>query len=216
MSQKDNLLVFAQTVAADIKTLITGAAAQTYSTYQINASGRVYLYDDARWVTNADDNYGVAYYQWAESGTTSANPVLEWEHKGDFVRQGTLLHSLDIYGRVLDATTIADLEIAVYYTNNNGKWDATSGTGLDADGEDTHTELWRGFWIAGGTGVPAKAIPINDEQHIKIPLGDFNVPADGDVRIYFRPINVDPRPNTSTDYAQMVTSYLFSIADKIY
>lgn len=216
MSQKDKLLAFAQTLGADVKSLFASVAAQTTSTTQINASGRLYLYNDARWVTNSDDNYGVSYYQWVESGGTGVDPDMEWEHKGDYVRAGTVLHDLTIFGRILDAVTISDLEIAVVYTDSNGRWTATSGTGLDNDNEDTHTTLWRGFWLAGGTGASAKTIPVTDETRIVIPLGDFVVPTDGDLRIYFKPVNVDPRPNTSTDYAQLSTSYLLSIPDRIY
>jgi len=201
-------------IAADVKTLLAGAAAPTRSTFQINNSGRVYLYNDTRWVTNSDDNYGPAYYQWVESGGTNADPAMEWEHKGDFVRAGTTLHELAIFGRILNIATISDLEILVVYTDAQGKLEATTGTGLDNDGEDVHTTLWRGFWKAGGVGVSAKTIPINDETKIIMPLGDFVVPNDGDVRIYFKPVNVDPRPNTTTDYAQLSTSYVFSIEDR--
>jgi len=184
---------------------IPGAAR---STMQLNSSGRVYCYNDARWVTNADDNYGVNYYQWAESGGTGINPIQEWEHKGDYIRQGTALHELSMFGRILDANTVADMEILVSFTDPNGRWD---GVGLDGDGEDTHITLYRGFWKAGGSGTPAFTHPVNDNTRQKFSLGNFIAPVDGDLRIYFKPVNVTPRPNTSTDYAQFSTSFLISV-----
>lgn len=184
-----------------------------YNTGEIRNSGRLYCYNDARWVTNADDNYGTNYYQFVESGGTGVDPIQEWEHKGDYVRAGTVLHELAIFGRLLDAATLADLEILVSYRNPEGRWDTL---GLDNDGEDTHVELWRGFWKAGGTGVPAITTPVNDDIRRAIPLGDYVVPQDGDIRIYFKPVNVDPRPDTTTDYVQIAYNYLYSIPKKVF
>ena len=174
----------------------------------IQGGGRVYCYNDARWVTNSDDNYGTNYYQWAESGGTGDDPIQEFEHRGEYVRAGVILHELAIYGRLLDINTVVDMELFISYTNPNGRWD---GPGVDSDGEDIHTTLWRGFWKAGGVGVPAINHNLNDDTRRKIPLGNFIAPADGNVRIYFKPVNATPRPNTSTDYAQFSTSILLSI-----
>jgi len=185
-----------------------------YSTIEKDGSGRVYLYSDARWVTNADDNYGTTYYQFAESAGTGSDPIMEWEHKGHYVRAGTILHELAIVGRILDAVTVADVEIIAVYTDPLGKWQDV-GTGLDADGEDAHTILYRGFWKAGDIGGPAAfSGVVNDERERVLSLGDFVVPNNGDVRIYFKPVNVDPRPNTSTDYFQIFYSWSLSTLSK--
>lgn len=179
------------------------------STFQINKSGRMYCYSDARWVTNSDDNYGATYYQWQESGGTGADPIQEVEHKGEFVRAGTIVKEFSMFGRGLDVNTVSDIEVMITYTNPNGRWD---GIGLDSDGEDSHTTLHRSFWLAGGSGNPDWSnVPINDHLRRTFNCGDFVVPADGDLRIYLKPVNVDPRPNTTTDYAQFSNSWLLQI-----
>jgi len=185
-----------------------GVSAFKYSTNVINGSGRVYCYNDARWVTNADDNFGTTYYQFLESGGTASEPIREWEHRGDYVRAGTVLHELDIFGRITDVNTVTDMEISISYRSGLNRWDSI---GLDNDSEDGHAQLWRGFWKAGGPGVTANTGPVNDYIRRSFPLGDYVAPADGDIRIYFKPVNVDPRPNTATDYMLISYSWLMSI-----
>jgi len=179
--------------------------------FSINNSGRVYLYgSDDRWVTNSDDVYGPNYYQMAESGLTGVDPVQEWEHMGDYVREGTVIHDLAMLGRITDTATIADLEILLSFTAPNpvSRWDTT---GLDNDGEDIHTTLWRGFWKAGGTGVAAFTHPVNDHHRRTFPV-NFTTPTDGQLRIYYKPHSVDPRPNTTNDYFYHTYSWLLSYA----
>lgn len=181
---------------------------QTHFPSIINKSGRMYCYNDERWITNSDDNYGTTYYQFAESGGIGEDPDMEWEHKGEYVRQGTILHEIAMVARLTDIASIEDIEVIVAYTNPLGRW---TGVGLDNDNEDEHTVLYRGFLGAGGGLLPPVTTPLNDERLRVIPLGDFVVPANGDVRLYMRPKNVLVRPNTSTDYVQMMFSWAFSV-----
>jgi len=182
---------------------------------QMAFAGRLYCYNDARWIAAAcDDNYGPGYYQWNEGAAAGADPVQEWEHKGFYIRSGTTIHELAIFARILDINTIADLEILISFTDPNGRWDSV---GVDNDAEDNHTTLYRGFWKAGGSGVLPVNTPLNDEIRRSLPCspnndgsGPFTAPVDGQLRLYIRPVNVDPRPNTTTDFVQMSCSYLLS------
>ena len=68
------------------------------SKYVLEDTGRVYLYNDERWVTPYDDLYGWAYYQNAENSGTNVDPIEEWEHTGRYIRQGTVCHELALIG----------------------------------------------------------------------------------------------------------------------
>lgn len=166
---------------------------------EIEQSGRIYCYDDERWVTSGDDNYGANFYQWQESGGTGNDPIQEWEHRGHIIREGTTIDNVILLCRILDINTIADMEILISFTDPQGRW---YGAGIDNDAEDTHTELYRGFWRAGGGGQDPRTVTLNDRYARIIDLGQFVAPADGELRFYFKPVNMDPRPNTTTDYCQ--------------
>lgn len=166
-------------------------------------SGRVYLYGaDDRWITGYDDVYGAAYYQNAESGGTGVEPLIEWEHQGHMINAGDTVENLRLRGRITDANTIEDLQIYVVYTRPDTP-NRSLVTGLDNDGEDVHTILWRGNWISGvatvGDDVPALTGARNDQYIREIPI-DFTAPEFGDLKIYFKPQSFDPRPNTTNDY----------------
>jgi len=185
---------------------------------QLPIGGRVYCYNDARWVAAAaDDNYAFGYYQWNEASGFGADPTQEWEHKGYFIRAGTVVSELSLFGRILDAATIADMEVFISFTDPQGRWD---GIGVDNDSEDAHTLLYRGHWLAGGSGVPVWTNPVNDDVRRDFPLspnndgtGPFVAPVDGNLRVYLRPVNVDPRPNTTTDYAQLSGTWMISLSE---
>lgn len=182
---------------------------------QMPIAGRLYCYENARWIASAcDDNYGPAYYQWTENAGTGADPLEEWEHKGFFIREGTVCKELSLFGRGLDINSVADLEIFISFVDSNGRWDTV---GIDSDGEDNHTLLYRGLWLGDG----AQTASINDDIRRNFALspnndgtGDFVAPADGNLRLYMRPINIDPRPDTANDYAQLSGSWLISYNDE--
>lgn len=169
-------------------------------------SGRLYFYAaDDRWVTPYDDNYGAGYYQNNESGGTGADPIIEWEHIGHEVTKGDILEDVRLKMRNLDQASVEDNEIYIVFTEPDTP-DRLDLTGLDADGEDNHVLLWRGNWYEGGTNAPAFTGARNDKYRRTIPI-KYTFPSDGDLRIYFKPISVDPRPNTANDYMQQSHSW---------
>lgn len=177
-----------------------GNRMKSASRYTVGHSGRVYLYAaDDRWVTPYDDLYGPAYYQNAENGGTGTTPIIEWEHSGEMVKKGQIIHQLMLRGRVTDANAISDVELYAVYTRPDTEARLFN-TGLDNDGEDIHTVLYQGLWRAGGGDESAHSGGvINDKYRRHIDL-NFTVPEHGDLRLYFKPISVDPRPDTSNDY----------------
>ena len=51
----------------------------------ITQFGRFQAYTNNRWVTSADDNYGVNTQTWNEQAGTGADPLVEWEHVGELL-----------------------------------------------------------------------------------------------------------------------------------
>lgn len=164
----------------------------------IHNSGRVYCYTDNRWVTDSDDNYGVNYYQFAESAGTGVDPIIEWEHKGILLPAGTRLGKMMFVG---NSTTleVTDLEIMVVFRqpDNISRW----GSGIDADGEMVNTTIYRNF-----LKTPNKSIAFtgNTNDHLKRDLFlDYTLPADGFVSIYFKPVGAI----TSNRYYRIAYTY---------
>lgn len=177
--------------------------------YAYYASGRAYMYNDNRWTTPHDDIYGQMYYQNAESGSSTPDPVQEWEHMGLLFEQGQTVHGLNIYGRITDATNLSDMELMVTFTSDiDGNWDSI---GIDNDSEDEHTTLFRDFWINPQQGIyPAATTDINDQYLRKIPL-NFTAPRDGQLRIYFKPVEV-VAGDTNNDYFYHSRKWILSEA----
>lgn len=159
MSLEARLAAFAQRVAQQFNNLPSGGAPSL-----IANTGRFYLYTDFRWVTDSDDNYGPGYYQFAESGGTGADPVLEWEWSGFQVPAGRTVKSFCLTARA-NNTQVTDVEIGLYARRPTDP--AARSSGFDADGEMTNDELWRGFWTQT---IPNYSGAINDRHSMIIPL----------------------------------------------
>lgn len=162
-------------------------------------SGRFYGYTDNRWVTESDDNYGVGYYQWNESGTTAAEPVVENEHMGMYMPAGTVLRKLNWMSRS-NNNTITDFEIRIYHRKPNPvtRWE----TGIDSDAEMTNTLLYSGNWSDFTVSVNS-----NDTSRIIIDFGDIEFADAGMLSIYVKPIGT----LTATRYLRTNLAWEFLI-----
>ena len=177
--------------------------------YVLEDTGRVYLYNDERWITPYDDIYGWGYYQNAENSGTSVDPLQEWEHMGRYVRAGTICHNLTIIGRITDANNQIDMEIYAGFRAPNpiSRWDIT---GFDNDSEHTFTQLFRDKWITP-TNLPLKyplaTGAVNDQYRRSVDLDGFVAPSDGWLMAYFKPIS-NPAGDTANDYFYSVRNWL--------
>lgn len=181
------------------------------STYVLEDSGRVYLYNNERWVTPYDDQYGFGYYQNAESAGTGPDPLEEWEHMGRYVRAGTIVHELSIIGRINDATNQQDLRIWVGFRAPNpiSRWDET---GFDGDSEDVSTEMFNDLWLnpeESPLPYPTATGAVNDQYRRTISFDPFICPTDGYLMLYFKAIS-NPTGDTETDYFFSVRNWLLS------
>lgn len=158
-------------------------------------SGRWYCYTDNRWITNSDDNYGPAYYQFNESGGTGADPLIEWEHQGDMLPADTVIKSIILSCRTT-SVNITDFEFVLVRTVPEA---GRAESGVDADAEDVHTEVYRNFWwnntdpdqptFTGDTNdIHIREIPIN------VTLAELNK-----VGMYIKPVGTI----TATSYVLM-------------
>lgn len=165
----------------------------------IHNSGRVYCYSDKRWVTDSDDNYGVNYYQFQESGTTSANPIIEWEHKGVLLNQGAVIRTIDIAGHS-NSPEIEDMEIliAFRYPTNVSSWN----TGFSTDATMTNVIIHRDFFYNAVSSVPVFTGNSALLRKRKIFL-NYKAVADGFLSVYFKPVGI----NTVTRYWRCAYTY---------
>jgi len=165
----------------------------------IPASGRFYCYADLRWVTNSDDNYGITYYQHAESGLTGADPVYEWEHQGMQLPKGVHIKNLLFAGRT-NNNQIADLEIVVVERSQINP--NASESGWDNDNEMVNTVIYRDTWRnAVGTFTGA----MNDRHRATIPI-NHTMSANSEISIYIKP------QGTLTATRYFLASYTWELA----
>lgn len=173
----------------------------------ISVTGRMYCYADLRWVTDSDDNYGTAYYQFSESGGTGLDPIVEFEHRGHLVPKGTKLHQLKFEGRSNNAL-LTDVEImcVVKHPDPITRWE----TGYDNDGEDAATTftVLREFFY-GPTGSPVLSGPSNDRHMRTFDLGGYEVPEDANLSLYMKPVGA----LVSTRYLPLGYTYTIEVPD---
>lgn len=179
---------------------ITGDDVNTSSsTSLIATSGRFYLYTDLRWVTDSDDNYGAAYYQFNESGGTGLDPITEWEHMGFFIPKGKTVKKLHFTCRA-NNTEVTDFEIHAVLRRPDPitRWE----TGMDNDAEDVDTLLLRDLFVAGSPITLGGNM--GDRRRRTF---DINTEATEDsyLSIYIKPIGV----LSATRY--LMTSYTWEI-----
>lgn len=188
-------------MSATDKALVNQAVTNETSTSDIGGlttyhnSGRAYCYADDRWVVDGDDNYGIGYYQFAESGLAGVNPVYEWEHQGHLVNKGDTLKRFSLSGRCT-STLVTDMQICVVFRTPTLESRFTSG--YDNDGEMTNIEVYRDFFFNPLNNIvsgPAATGNTNDIHRRDISL-DFEFPANGFLTIYYKPVNT----STSSTY----------------
>lgn len=163
-----------------------------YDLFVYHNAGRLYCYGDDRWITPGDDNYGVTYYQWIESGGTNEDPIMEWEHQGHLVRAGDVLTAFQFRGRSSN-TSVSEIEMVLAYRRPNKDGD------VDNDSEMENTIIYRDNWFASTkgeiiTGNSNDTTGRSTEQ-------TFVVPEDGWITPYFGPTN------TSSATRYMLMSY---------
>ncbi len=127
---------------------LTGTVAHPINNrHQIQNSGRMQCYTNNRWITDSDDNYGPSRDVWNENCGAGNNPLIEWEHMGHMLLPGTTIRSFTLAGKS-NSNQVDDIEvIGVTRTPNPvTRWQ----TGMDNDGEDTVTDLFRGLWRTDG------------------------------------------------------------------
>ena len=109
--------------------------------------GRYYLYSADRWITDADDNYGVYHLNHAELAGSGDEPTYEWEHMGDYFRAGTQIKSFSLVGRA-NATDVKDLEIRLVakYPTDPEAWK----TGFNADTQVSVQTIYSGLYSEMG------------------------------------------------------------------
>jgi len=112
-------------------------------------TGRYYLYNAGRWVTDCDDNYSTAYVIFNEQAGSASEPVYEWEHMGEDYRSGTKIVDFTFTGRC-NASDITDFEIRLVakYPNDPKDWD----TGFNSDSQVSVQTLFSGKY--SDMGVP--------------------------------------------------------------
>lgn len=163
------------------------------------------------WYTSSDDYYGTSDESATETAGTGVDPIYEWENMGQFIREGTIIHGFDIFGRMATNSYGDDMEYILAYVKPVDAAAWLGGTGVDNDSEIIVTELYRGFWLVGGSGQAASPSNLNDQILRKIPLS-FTAPNDGQLRVYVKELSKDPRGSTSTTYFYQNISWLLSYA----
>ena len=177
----------------------------------INRHNRFYLYNaDERWVTSSDDNYGTSWFQANESCGTGVDPLIEWEHQGEYLRKGTVIKNLHVAGRVNAINNISAIELYAFFRRPNPATRWT--TGMDADAEDVVVDLWRGDWMSDPRGEGPHTGALNDFHRRKMDIG-YICPEDGYFSICVKPTKTGTV--TTTRYFLSQSSLLLDIGGAV-
>ena len=174
--------------------------------YRPQNSMRMYLYPDGRWISNADDNYGLNTENASESAGTGVNPLSEWENRGRFLEQGDTLVRYNLSARINDIKNSPEAEIRLgfRYADDN-RWDTL---GIDNDGEMDNDVLYQGLWravdpLTDTHGQQPFTHPINDIHRRKYQF-DYVAPEDGYLVLFVRPLRLAASAGNDYFYADEV------------
>ncbi len=159
---------------------------------------RVYHYTDARWISLADDNYGIGYMQATENAGTQNDPIFEWENRGWLYRSGEKLASIDMMCRPTNNTEVADWEVIIAALTLNDP-NRLYGSGVNADSQRTATVLSRFLFMASSEGGTGPYVTQPNRQYARRIDVDWVAPSDwSQIRIFGRPVRTG---TASTRYA---------------
>ena len=190
-------------IGAGAEYQVNGVKLTTGNLISAQESGRLYCYTDNRWVTSGDEDVGTNYYLWQESGGTGADPIQEWEHQGILVNAGSTYRRFTI-SLSSNSTQVTDIEILISYRKPNAN-NTYAGGDVDADAEMENTTIYRDNFYNPSSGVAYNSSSLTMNRRT-IDL-DFDMPDDGWVTVYFRPIG----SITNTRFVYTTMSHLIDI-----
>ena len=120
----------------------------------IHGSGRFQLLDNLAWVGTLHATYGPNLHTFTQGGSTGADPNVQWEMIGDFVKAGTVISRLNFIARA-NSLEVTDFELYVMLLTPTPttRWSS----GYAADSQIVVTDLFRDVWTnavenySGGT-----------------------------------------------------------------
>jgi hypothetical protein len=157
---------------------------------RVDVGGRFYCYTDNRWVTH-NSAYGAQTENVFDNGGTGTEPAVSWENMSALVSQNSCLKTLEVALRS-SSTETTGYDLRVYF--QTGPW----GAGWTSDGGVTRTLV----------GSVDNATAANGFNRVTVDLGNYEVPADGFVLVFMRPIGT--LSDTSYFYTSMFLTYLSS------
>ena len=124
------------------------------SSYCIKISGRAYCNANGNWVTPSSRFYGPNSFQFSEQAGSGADPLVEWENLGHFMKSGETIKDVSFSG-VANNNEITDLRIAIVLSRPIAGWEV----GADNDAEMETVTLLNTTLIAG-SGITAQTTDI--------------------------------------------------------
>ena len=149
-------------------------------------TGRFYLRNHS-WVTDGDDYYGTSYFQFSESGGAYELPIDEWEHQGCLVSAGDIVRRLTLSGRA-NVTGIDDIEIILLCRTPTDldSWN----DGIQNDAQMQSDIVFRDFFVNPQNEKNGPPFGGNFKKIRRRTFDvNFEVPKDGFLTLYLRPIN---------------------------
>lgn len=150
------------------------------SSFLICGAGRMDCTTSLAWMTTSDDNYGFGYYIFNEQAGTSTDPVIQYETLGYIIPAGKTVTKMYLAG-ITNDYAVTDIEISVY------KRTADYAAGVDADGEDTETEIYRNFFISNTEEGAETFGGSSDDLHMRECNINHEFTSTGFLDLYLKP-----------------------------
>lgn len=110
----------------------------------ITASGRLTLWSNLKWVTNAEDTYGPNFYNASEDAGSAMDPIYSFNQLSHIIPSGHKINNATIIGRT-DNSIVEDIRFQFV---KRTKSSIDNWNGISSDSEFNNTILYDGLWMA--------------------------------------------------------------------
>lgn len=168
-------------------------------------SGRLYCFEDKRWVALTNRTYGPSYFQFNHSGGVGENPVKDYRAKSPYLKAGTIVDNITVDFRT-DDQRIEDIE---FYAALQRPWTQTDQiTGLSSSNDVQEVIMHKDLLHSPAAAGQIQMSGDLRQNHVRtVPIG-ATVTKDSILKLAFAPRSTQPLPAILYGYLAITVSLI--------